>query len=63
MLMLRDWLRANPADRQLYEQTKRDLAGSEWTYVQNYADAKNSVIDAILAKAGRYQADKRGSSS
>jgi GrpB-like predicted nucleotidyltransferase (UPF0157 family)/GNAT superfamily N-acetyltransferase len=55
MLMLRDWLRANPADRQLYAQTKRDLALREWTFVQNYADAKSSVIDAILARARHEQ--------
>jgi len=51
MLTLRDWLRANPADRQLYAQTKRDLARREWTFVQNYADAKSTVIDAIIARA------------
>ena len=55
MLMLREWLRANPADRQLYAQTKRDLALREWTFVQNYADAKTPVIDAILARARRAQ--------
>ena len=51
MLRFRDWLRSHPADRQLYEQTKRRLAQQEWTYVQNYADAKTAVVEEILARA------------
>ena len=50
MLMFRDWLRANPTDRQLYARTKFDLAQREWTFVQNYADAKSAVIDRIMAR-------------
>jgi GrpB-like predicted nucleotidyltransferase (UPF0157 family) len=51
MLMFRDWLRVNPTDRQLYARTKFDLAQREWTFVQNYADAKSAVIDGIMARA------------
>jgi GrpB-like predicted nucleotidyltransferase (UPF0157 family) len=51
MLLFRDWLRGNESDRQLYERTKRELAGKDWKYVQNYADAKNQVVDEILARA------------
>jgi GrpB-like predicted nucleotidyltransferase (UPF0157 family) len=51
MLMFRDWLRGSSADRQLYAQTKFDLAQREWTFGQNYADAKSPVIDDILARA------------
>jgi GrpB-like predicted nucleotidyltransferase (UPF0157 family)/GNAT superfamily N-acetyltransferase len=51
MLMFRDWLRVNPADRQLYARTKLALAQREWTFVQNYADAKTAVIDGIIARA------------
>lgn len=51
MLRFRDHLRSHPADRQLYEATKRDLAAREWAYIQNYADAKTDVIDAIIARA------------
>lgn len=51
MLLFRDWLRGHPADRQLYEQTKRELASRHWKYVQNYADAKAEVVEAILARA------------
>ena len=50
MLMFRDWLRANPMDRQLYARTKFDLAQREWTFVQNYADAKTAVIGRIMAR-------------
>jgi GrpB-like predicted nucleotidyltransferase (UPF0157 family) len=51
ILLLRDWLRVNLAERQLYEQAKRELASQTWKYVQNYADAKSEVIEAILARA------------
>jgi GrpB-like predicted nucleotidyltransferase (UPF0157 family) len=51
MLLFRDWLRANDADRELYERTKRDLATKEWEYVQDYADAKTAVVEEIVARA------------
>ena len=53
LLLFRDWLRSNPADRQLYEDTKRELASRTWKYTQNYADAKTSVVEDILARAHR----------
>jgi GrpB-like predicted nucleotidyltransferase (UPF0157 family) len=52
MLLFRDWLRAVPADRELYLRTKRELAKRRWRYVQNYADAKTTVVEEILARAG-----------
>jgi GrpB-like predicted nucleotidyltransferase (UPF0157 family) len=51
MLMFRDWLRSNDADRELYERIKRDLAKQTWKYVQNYADAKTTVVEEIVARA------------
>lgn len=51
MLLLRDWLRAHPVDRDLYAAKKRELAQRDWKYVQNYADAKTDVVQAILARA------------
>ena len=51
MLLFRDWLRAYPADRDLYVQTKRELVTRSWEYVQNYADAKTAVVDEILERA------------
>ncbi len=53
MLAFRDHLRANPADRALYEHVKRDLASRDWKYVQNYADAKSEVITDITHRAQR----------
>ncbi len=50
MLMFQDWLRGNTADRDLYERTKVALSQKEWTYVQNYADAKTAIIEEILAR-------------
>lgn len=51
MLAFRDWLRANPEDRLLYEATKKQLAAKTWEHVQDYADAKTEVIHAILGRA------------
>ena len=51
MLLMRDWLRADAADRELYARTKRELAAREWKYTQNYADARTVVVEAILARA------------
>jgi GrpB-like predicted nucleotidyltransferase (UPF0157 family) len=50
-LLLRDRLRENAAERDLYARTKRELAARHWTYVQNYADAKSEVVEAIIARA------------
>jgi len=50
MLMFRDWLRSNAADRDLYARTKVALSQKEWTYLQNYADAKTAVIEKIIAR-------------
>jgi GrpB-like predicted nucleotidyltransferase (UPF0157 family) len=51
MLLFRDRLRTDEAERELYARTKRDLARREWKYVQNYADAKTEVVEEILARA------------
>ena len=51
LLLFRDWLRNHDADRGLYERSKRELAKRTWKYVQNYADAKTSVVEEIVAHA------------
>lgn len=51
MLLMRDGMRGHPEDRDLYAQTKRELATSQWTYTQHYADAKSEVVETILARA------------
>jgi GrpB-like predicted nucleotidyltransferase (UPF0157 family) len=50
-LLFRDRLCADAADRELYAETKRRLAAQSWPTMQHYAEAKTSVIGAILARA------------
>ncbi len=52
MLLFRNWLRSNAADLRLYERTKQELVRRDWKYVQNYADAKTTVVEEILRRAG-----------
>ena len=51
MLVFRDWLRADDADRDAYLQVKRDLAKRTWRHVQHYADAKTAIVEQIIARA------------
>lgn len=51
MLLFRDWLRANPADRDAYLQVKRELAQQTWRHVEHYADAKTTIVEQIVARA------------
>ena len=51
MLLFRDVLRNRSDERELYERTKRELAARRWAYVQDYADAKSSVIEEIILRA------------
>jgi GrpB-like predicted nucleotidyltransferase (UPF0157 family) len=50
-LLFRDRLRGHPGDREHYQRVKRELAERDWTYVQQYADAKTEVVEAIIARA------------
>ena len=50
-LDLRERLRADEADRELYAATKRRLAARDWADMNEYAEAKSEVIAAILARA------------
>ena len=61
MLAFRDRLRTHDDERIRYENTKRELASREWTYVQYYADAKGEVVEGIIARAlaDRDNADPR----
>ncbi len=51
MLAFRDHLRSHPHDRDCYATCKRELAAQEWKYMQDYADAKSSVVQNILRNA------------
>jgi GrpB-like predicted nucleotidyltransferase (UPF0157 family) len=59
MLRFRDRLRENDAERRLYAEAKRELAGREWKYMQQYADAKTAVVDGILARATGEEPNRR----
>ncbi len=50
-LLLRDHLRRNQSDRNLYESVKRDLVARRWEDTNDYADAKTEVISAIKERA------------
>ena len=53
-LLFRDWLRHNPEDRRLYEDTKRELARREWEATNDYSTAKGAVVAEILGRAQRW---------
>jgi GrpB-like predicted nucleotidyltransferase (UPF0157 family) len=59
-LIFRDRLRTHPEDRELYERTKRELAGRRWAYIQDYADAKFEVVAEIIARAREDQQRSHG---
>jgi GrpB-like predicted nucleotidyltransferase (UPF0157 family) len=52
MLLFRDRLRADPAERARYAAVKCELAPHRWRHMQSYADAKAAVVDEIAARAG-----------
>jgi GrpB-like predicted nucleotidyltransferase (UPF0157 family) len=57
MLCFRDWLRSNPDEMERYLARKKELASRVWKYVQNYADAKSEVVEAILSRAMERETD------
>ncbi len=50
-LAFRDRLRADAVDRDLYAETKRELARRDWPTMNQYAEAKTDVINEILERA------------
>ena len=52
MLRFRDHLRTSTEDRERYAAAKRELAARRWRHIQDYADAKTEVVEAILRRAG-----------
>jgi GrpB-like predicted nucleotidyltransferase (UPF0157 family) len=50
-LLLRNRLRENGEERELYVGTKRELARRDWPSMQHYAEAKTEVIEGIIARA------------
>ncbi|WP_096185742.1 GrpB family protein [Evansella halocellulosilytica] len=51
MLRFRNWLRTNKSDRDEYGSVKRNLAHRKWKHVQDYADAKDSIVQEIMGRA------------
>jgi GrpB-like predicted nucleotidyltransferase (UPF0157 family) len=51
LLLLRDRLREDAEDRELYARTKRDLASRSWPSGDHYAEAKSEVVEDIIARA------------
>ena len=51
MLLFRDRLRTDPAERARYAAVKRELAPRRWRHMQDYADAKAAVVGEIMAWA------------
>lgn len=60
MLLFRDWLRANDADRDAYLQVKRELAQRTWRHVQHYADSKTAIVQQVMARASASRQDQPG---
>jgi uroporphyrinogen-III synthase/GrpB-like predicted nucleotidyltransferase (UPF0157 family) len=49
-LVFRDRLRTRADERELYGQTKKLLAAKTWPTMDDYADAKTDVVEAIIAR-------------
>jgi GrpB-like predicted nucleotidyltransferase (UPF0157 family) len=50
-LLLRDRLRQDDGERELYARTKRELATKDWPSVDHYAEAKTEIIEGIISRA------------
>lgn len=49
MIVFRDRLRESPEDRERYSRLKFELVQVRWPSVQDYANAKSELVEAILA--------------
>ena len=58
LLAFRDRLRSNADDRQLYESLKRRLVQDDWPDMNAYARAKSEVVEQIMVRALRDEADR-----
>lgn len=56
-LAVRDLCRSDEHALQVYAQKKRELAALEWPSVDAYAEAKNEVLQWVLARAGLAMGD------
>lgn len=51
-LLLRDWMREHPEDRDLYRDTKIELSQREFRSIYEYTAHKTKVVVEILKRAG-----------
>ena len=51
-LLLRDWMREHPEDRDLYRDAKLELAQRTFAGIHEYSNAKTQVVVEILRRAG-----------
>ena len=62
-LLVRERLREDEGDRELYARTKRELANREWPSMQHYAEAKTEVIEGIISRATAVRRAQEGQGS
>lgn len=55
-LLLRNRLRNDDGERDLYTRTKRRLATKSWPTMQHYSETKTEVIESIIARAAAARA-------
>lgn len=53
-LLLRDWLRHSSADREAYAELKTQLQKQGWETMNDYADAKTTLITEMTARAEQW---------
>jgi GrpB-like predicted nucleotidyltransferase (UPF0157 family) len=58
-LAFRDQLRRSPEGRDAYARLERELAAPEWDDMNDHADAKGDLIQAIVARAAGADRDAR----
>jgi GrpB-like predicted nucleotidyltransferase (UPF0157 family) len=58
-LLLRDYLRANNADKQAYQKLKEELTKQEWETMNHYADAKSELIQEMTQRAEQWAAETK----
>ncbi|HEV2808891.1 MAG TPA: GrpB family protein [Acidimicrobiales bacterium] len=60
-LLLRDWLRHSQDDREAYAALKLGLQQQDWETMNDYADAKNTLITAMTYRAEEWALASRWS--
>jgi GrpB-like predicted nucleotidyltransferase (UPF0157 family) len=50
-LLFRDFVRSNAETRDQYAALKRELSKTDWTDMNEYADAKTDFIEGVIRRA------------